>query len=213
LKHPSLARRIQGVQGLPSSDELALGPAVRPWSRGSLLRDEASLVRQAKRGSADAVEVLVRRHWNGAHRAAFLIVQDAAAAEDIAQEAMLAAVRAIEGFDRRRPFRPWLHRIVVNRSLDWLRARKRRPEVSVEVARPPAATSPQAHELSEELMDALGALAPQQRTLIVMRHLLGYRSTELARMLDLPPGTVRTRLARALEALRALLDDQARERA
>jgi RNA polymerase sigma factor (sigma-70 family) len=76
------------------------------------------------------VETLVRRHWDAAHRTAFLIVQDTAAAEDIAQEAMLAAVRAIDGFDRRRPFRPWLHRIVVNRSLDWVKARQRRPEVS-----------------------------------------------------------------------------------
>ena len=112
---------------------------MRPWYRAAGARDEAALIRQARRGSADAIEALVRRHWDSAHRAAFLIVHDAAAAEDIAQEAMLAAVRSIDGFDRRRPFRPWLHRIVVNRSLDWLRARARRPEVSVEVAGPAAA--------------------------------------------------------------------------
>jgi DNA-directed RNA polymerase specialized sigma24 family protein len=47
---------------------------------------------------------------------------------------MLAAVRAIDGFDRRRPFRPWLHRIVVNRSLDWVKARQHRPEVSGDLA-------------------------------------------------------------------------------
>jgi RNA polymerase sigma-70 factor, ECF subfamily len=179
-------------------------------------RDEASLVRQARRGSADAAEALVRRHWDGAHRAAFLIVHDAGAAEDIAQEAMLAAMRSIDRFDRRRPFRPWLHRIVVNRSLDWLRARQRRPEVSAEVTGPaPGAAQPdeRAHGLSDEVMAALGALDPDERALVVLRHLLGYRSTELASMLDLPPATVRTRLARALKRLRALLEDQAREEA
>jgi RNA polymerase sigma-70 factor, ECF subfamily len=203
------------VAGSSSGQEVVLDPLVRPWYRAAGARDEASLIRQARRGSADAIEALVRRHWDSAHQAAFLIVHDAAAAEDIAQEAMLAAVRSIDGFDRRRPFRPWLHRIVVNRSLDWLRARARRPEVSVELAGPDAGVAVQSEEapdaLSDELMRALAALDPDQRALIVLRHLLCYRSSELARMLDLPPGTVRTRLARALKRLRELLEDEARE--
>jgi RNA polymerase sigma-70 factor (ECF subfamily) len=197
-----------------SGQEIALDPPMWPWLRGGAARDEAALIRQARGGSPDAVEALVRRHWDGAHRAAFLIVQDAAAAEDIAQEAMLAAVRAIDQFDRRRPFRPWLHRIVVNRSLDWVRARRRRPEVSVQVADPGAASvQPREHarELSDELMAALAALDPDERALIVLRHLLGYRASELARMLDLPAATVRTQLARALGRLRVLLEGEARE--
>jgi RNA polymerase sigma-70 factor (ECF subfamily) len=183
---------------------------VRPWRRvtgGG--RDEAILLRQARNGSADAVETLVRRHWDAAHRTAFLIVQDTAAAEDIAQEAMLAAVRAIDGFDRRRPFRPWLHRIVVNRSLDWVKARQRRPEVSGELAAGAEAPAP-AGEMSAELMAALGALDPDQRALVVLRHVLGYRSSELAGMLGMPAATVRTRLARALHQLRSLLEGEER---
>jgi RNA polymerase sigma-70 factor (ECF subfamily) len=196
-----------------SGQEVALDPLVRSWYRAGGARDEASLIRQARRGSADAIEALVRRHWESAHRAAYLIVHDAQAAEDIAQEAMLAAVRSIDGFDRRRPFRPWLHRIVVNRSLDWLRARARRPEVSVEVAGAPAETGadPGAGALSDELMRALAELDPDERALIVLRHLLGYRSPELARMLGLPAGTVRTRLARALRRVRERLEADARE--
>jgi RNA polymerase sigma-70 factor, ECF subfamily len=192
-----------------SGQEAALEPLVRPWRRQAGARDEASLVRAARRGDADAVEALVRRHWDDAHRAAFLIVHDAAAAEDIAQEAMLAAVRAIDGFDRRRPFRPWLHRIVVNRSLDWLRARSRRPEVSAELAGPLADEPARDDRLSAELLAALAALDPADRALVVLRHLLGYRSSELARILDLPPGTVRTRLHRALERLRTQLEEDA----
>ncbi len=195
-----------------SGQEVALDPPVRPWYRAGAARDEASLIRQARRGSADAIEALVRRHWESAHRAAFLIVHDAQAAEDIAQEAMLAAVRSIDGFDRRRPFRPWLHRIVVNRSLDWLRAQARRPEVSVEVAGALTGTASAAPDtLSDDLMRALAALDPDERALIVMRHLLGYRSPELARMLGLPAGTVRTRLARALHRTRDLLEADAKE--
>lgn len=203
------------MAGSSSGQEVALDPLVRSWYRAAGGRDDASLVRQARRGSADAIEALVRRHWDGAHRAAFLIVHDAGAAEDIAQEAMLAAVRSIDGFDRRRPFRPWLHRIVVNRSLDWLRARARRPEVSVELAGPAAGAASRHDErrdaLSDELMRALAALDPDERALIVMRHLLGYRSSELGRMLGLPPGTVRTRLARALRRVRELLEAEARD--
>jgi RNA polymerase sigma-70 factor, ECF subfamily len=200
------------VQASPSGREVVLDPPVRPWYRAAGGRDEAALIRQAGRGSADAVETLVRRHWDGAHRTAFLIVHDAGAAEDIAQEAMLAAVRAIDRFDRRRPFLPWLHRIVVNRSLDWLRARQRRPETSIDaLPEGPSAGEAPGGALSSELLAALAALDPEQRALVVLRHLLGYRGSELARMLELPPATVRTRLARALERLRALLEDQARE--
>jgi RNA polymerase sigma-70 factor, ECF subfamily len=197
-----------------SGQEVALDPLARRWYRAGSGGDDASLVREARRGSGDAIETLVRRHWDGAHRAAYLIVHDAGAAEDIAQEAMLAVVRSIDGFDRRRPLRPWLHRIVVNRSLDWLRARARRPELSVELASPAAgglAAPDEPEVLSDEMMRALAALEPEQRALIVMRHLLGYRSSELGRMLGMPAGTVRTRLARALARVRELLEAEARD--
>jgi len=75
-------------------------------------RDERAWVRGAQRGSVSDLESLFRHHWPRTYRAAYLVVHDAAAAEDIAQEAFLAAVRALDRFDRRRPFGPWLHRIV-----------------------------------------------------------------------------------------------------
>ncbi len=196
------------MNGSAQGPELAVEAPLRTWQRGRGARSEAVLVREAKRGSADAVEELVRSNWAAAHRAAFLMVQDAAAAEDIAQEAMLAAVRAIDGFDRRRPFRPWLHRIVVNRSLDWLRARGRRPEVGDEPAEMAAAAPARDERLSDELMGALAALDADARALVVLRHLFGYRSSELAAMLGLPAATVRTRLARALEKLRTTLEER-----
>ena len=107
----------------------------RPLSR----RSDAALVRSAQGGSRDAVEELFRRHWPAAHRAAWLVVHDAAAAEDIAQEAFVSALRALDRFDRRRPLGPWLHRIVVNRAIDWSRARALRPETGADTLPEPAA--------------------------------------------------------------------------
>src|SRR5215207_9061201 len=93
---------------------------------------DAALVRSAQRGSERAVEELFSRHWPDAYRTALLIAHDRATAEDIAQEAFVAALRALPGFDRSRPLRPWLHRIVVNRAIDWARARRLRQEVDAD---------------------------------------------------------------------------------
>src|SRR3989454_3012175 len=95
-------------------------------------RHERARLRAARAGSASDLEALFRAHWPRAHRAAFLVVHDAAAAEDIVQEAFLTAIRHLDRFDRRRPFGPWLHRIVVNRAIDWARARALRGEVGGE---------------------------------------------------------------------------------
>ena len=165
---------------------------------------EHALIRAAQRGSAEAMDELFRRHWPRAHRAAWLVVHDAAAAEDVAQEAFLAAVRALDRFDRRRPFGPWLHRIAVNRAIDYARARDVRREVPADaVAEAACASAPvlSGGGPSSEVVAALAALAPEQRAVIVLRHLLGYTPGEIARMLGLPRGTVNSRLRRGLDAL------------
>src|SRR2546423_14483020 len=95
-------------------------------------RQERRWIRAAQAGSDEALEKLYRRHWPWAHRAAYLVVHDRAAAEDIAQEAFLSAIRSLDRFDRRRPFGPWLNRIVVNRAIDWARARSLRGETAAD---------------------------------------------------------------------------------
>jgi RNA polymerase sigma-70 factor (ECF subfamily) len=129
-----------------------------------------------------------------------LVVRDAAAAEDIAQEGFLAAVRALDRFDGRRPFGPWLHRIVVNRAIDWARARALRPEG--EAVDTPAPERP-AHD--DELLRNLGSLSPEHRAVIVLRYLLDYTPGEIAELLELPRGTVNSRLRRGLDALKERL--------
>jgi RNA polymerase sigma-70 factor (ECF subfamily) len=193
---------VQLGQESHASARDAVSPATDP-------RSEVALLRAAKRGSAEAIEALVKRHWPDAHRAAYLVVQDAGVAEDVAQEAMVAAVGAIASFDRRRPFRPWLHRIVVNRAIDVVRARQRRAEVATnpsDFEQADEASFPADVRLPDELLDALSTLSAEDRALVVMRHLLDYRSSDIARSLDIPPATVRTRLRRALEVVRMHLE-------
>ncbi|HEY5942351.1 MAG TPA: sigma-70 family RNA polymerase sigma factor [Solirubrobacterales bacterium] len=146
------------------------------------------------------MSALYSLHWRGAYRAAYLVVHDAAAAEDIAQDAFLAAVDALDRFDRRRPFAPWLHRIVVNRALDWSRreALRRRIAGAESVFEP----LPPPDEIGGEMMEALRELPPEQRAVVVLRHLLEYTPGEIAAMLDLPRGTVNSRLRRGLDRLR-----------
>jgi RNA polymerase sigma-70 factor, ECF subfamily len=165
-------------------------------------RDTRAVVRAAQAGSEPAVEELFRMHWPAAYRAAYLVVHDAGAAEDIAQEAFLAAIRALGRFDRRRPFAPWLHRIVVNRAIDHARSRALRREGDAERVPELAGggIEPSA-PYSDELVAALAELAPDQRAVIVMRHLLEYTPGEIAEALGLARGTVNSRLRRGLDQL------------
>ena len=163
---------------------------------------EAALVAGAQRGSAEDFEALFALHWPRAYRAAWLVVHDAAAAEDIAQEAFIAALRALDRFDRRRPFGPWLSRIVVNRAIDHARARRVRA-----LPAPVGATAPAAAAgWSDELVAALAQLPVDQRAVVVMRYVLDYTPGEIAAALGLPRGTVNSRLRRALDRLGRLLD-------
>jgi RNA polymerase sigma-70 factor, ECF subfamily len=174
-------------------------------------RDERAWVRGAQAGSASDLEALFRAYWPRAFRAAYLVAHDAAAAEDIAQEAFLAAIRSLDRFDRRRPFGPWLHRIVVNRAIDWARARQLRAETSLPDL--PGRNEPRnslllgsGHAADEgdpdRLAAAIARLPPEQRAVIVLRHLLDYTPGEIADLLELPRGTVNSRLRRGLDALK-----------
>jgi RNA polymerase sigma-70 factor, ECF subfamily len=198
--------RIWGVPlstlAVSDSGELAVAQAPVPLGGSRRARREAALIRAAQAGSVEAIGELFRRHWRPAHRAALLVVHDAAAAEDIAQEAFLSAIRALDRFDRRRPFAPWLHRIVVNRAIDWARRRALRAEVdTTQLAEPAASQAAAAGALSDDLMAALAALAPEHRAVVVLRHLLEYTPGEIAEILELPRGTVNSRLRRALDRL------------
>jgi RNA polymerase sigma-70 factor, ECF subfamily len=188
---------------VPAGSRPALLARAEPGSR----RQERRLVREVQRGSTAALEELFRREWPRAYRAAYLVVHDAAAAEDIAQEAFLAAVRAIDRFDRRRPFGPWMHRIVVNRAIDLTRARSLRREVDAAAAdSAQAPPDPPSAPLSDDIVSALGELSPEHRAVVVLRYLFDYTPGEIARALEMPRGTVNSRLRRALDRLGEVIE-------
>jgi RNA polymerase sigma-70 factor, ECF subfamily len=206
------------VQGTPHAATLAdtgglalheasIGVRRRPLSLG-VPGSEAALVRAARKGSEAAVEELFARHWSGAYRAAYLVTGDSAAAEDIAQEAFLAALRALPSFDARRPLRPWLHRIVVNRAIDFARARALRAEVGEAAAADRPAPVERPVGVGDRVVAALQRLAPEQRAVVVMRYLLELTPGEIAAALDIPRGTVNSRLRRGLDALGDLIEDE-----
>jgi RNA polymerase sigma-70 factor, ECF subfamily len=148
-------------------------------------------------------------------RAAYLIVQDAASAEDVAQEAFLAAIGALDRFDLRRPLGPWLHRIAVNRAIDLVRVRQLRREVGGEAVEglgererrelSGRAFAGQGAPLADQVAAAVAALPLEQRAVVVMRYLLDDTPGEIARALELPRGTVNSRLRRGLDRLAAAL--------
>jgi RNA polymerase sigma-70 factor, ECF subfamily len=171
------------------------------------LRSEQALIRGVLAGSEADLEALFRRFWPRAYRAAFLIVHDHAAAEDIAQEAFLSAIRRLDRFDRGRRFGPWLGAIVANRAIDWTRARTARREAAGEA--PDVASPPDAPvgRYSQEVLNALVSLTPEHRAVIVLRYLLEFSPGEIAKALELPRGTVNSRLRRGLDALEARLSE------
>jgi RNA polymerase sigma-70 factor (ECF subfamily) len=185
---------------------LRRGRAYSKRAMAGLRGDERAWVRGAQAGSLSDLESLFREHWPRAYRAAYLVVHDGAAAEDIAQEAFLAAIRTLDRFDRRRPFGPWLHRIVVNRAIDWARARALRAEVGDGPLAAVAEGNPTTDTFSPPIVAALRELSPDHRAVIVLRHLLDYTPGEIAELLGLPRGTVNSRLRRGLDELADLLE-------
>lgn len=187
---------------MAESGELRTAAAPTATSRRGQ-RSDADLVRATRGGSRTATEELVDRHWDGAYRIAFAILADPHLAEDVTQDAMVSMLGSLGRFDGRRSFGPWLHRIVANRALDSVRARTRREEVMRLVA-PPVAEGGN----DPWLIETLSALPADQRTIVVLRHVAGYGTNEIARMLGLRRGTVGSRLRRGLDQMRMELEDE-----
>jgi len=146
-------------------------------------RREVALVRDAQRGSARALEQLFRLHWPRAYRAALLVVDDAAAAEDIAQESFLAP-SALSMLRSETARSAWLHRIVVNRAIDWSRARTLRRETGAESVPEPAAPARESGERADELAAALSSLGAEHVRWSFLRYLLDYTPGGFAELLD-----------------------------
>jgi RNA polymerase sigma-70 factor (ECF subfamily) len=176
---------------------------------------EAQLVARAKRGELDAYEDIVRLHQTIAFRTAWVITRSAADAEEAAQDAFVKAHAALPRFREGEPFRPWLLAIVANEARNRLRSVGRRGRLAQRVAeerRPDdAVPSPEAALLDSErrsaLLDAIERLPEPAQQAVACRYLLELSEAETAAVLDCPRGTVKSRLARALERLRTELSE------
>jgi RNA polymerase sigma-70 factor, ECF subfamily len=178
---------------------------------------EAELIARARRGDAAAYEELVREHQAIAIRTAWLIAGNAADAEEAAQDAFVKAYRALWRFRTGAPFRPWLLRITANEARNRRRAAGRRDSLALraagEVVSGDAAPSPETALLGAErrgeLLAAVNRLEEHHRETIACRYFLELSEDETAAALGIRRGTVKSRLARALERLRAELGEEA----
>jgi RNA polymerase sigma factor (sigma-70 family) len=177
---------------------------------------ENELVERARAGDAGAFAELVRGHQEIAFRTAYLITGNAADAEEAAQDGFVKAHRALGRFRAGEPLRPWLLTIVANEARNRRRSAGRRTALALRAAgeeRPSgqAAPSPEAALLAGErraaLLEALERLRDDDRMVIGCRYLLELTEAETATALGIRRGTVKSRLSRSLERLRAELGD------
>jgi RNA polymerase sigma-70 factor (ECF subfamily) len=178
----------------------------------STLTDDSAMVAAALRGDAASFGALVERYQEPAFRAAYLLLRDAPAAEDVAQEAFVRAFRQLKSFRHDAPFRPWLLRIVTNLALNELRSRSRRGGLVERIGRTaprveeaPAAAVEAAEE-SEMVLRAMDSLPPDDRVVLHLRYFLELPEREIATAIGRPAGTVKSRLHRASARLRQIIE-------
>src|SRR5262245_46890117 len=176
--------------------------------------DEADLVRAAQTGDSRAFAEIVRRYQRAVYRVAYGFTRTPADADDLAQEAFVRAYQAIGRFRVGEPLYPWLARIASNLALSLLRSRKRRPETPLEPlleagqqwgveADPGDAVADR--ERRGHVNHAFSELKPEHQAVLVMRVVQELTYEEIAQALNVPLGTVMSRLSRARAELKARL--------
>jgi len=174
-------------------------------------QDEADLAARAVAGERAAFGILVERYAGVARRVARAVLGNAEDADDAAQDAMLSALVKLGQYDARRPFGPWLLRIVANAATDRRRRRSvRRVEpldVGLTAGGPRPDTTAERRALNQRLREALAELPERRRLAVVLFDVEGYSHGEIAAILGIPEGTVRSEVFHARRRLRALLAD------
>lgn len=165
---------------------------------------DARLIELVRRGDQSAFEQLVKRYEGRLISVLLRFVRDRELARDLAQETFLRAYERLDQFDPARRFGPWLFRIGVNLSLDFLRRRKRRvrpvlfSETRLERSPDPAMPDPRmARDLEQEVRAVLEMVPEKYRTVLILRDLENFSSSEIAAILNRKEATIRWRLAEA----------------
>jgi RNA polymerase sigma-70 factor (ECF subfamily) len=161
-------------------------------------------VAAAQAGDRDALEALLRRHHDRLAALCRRLCGNDADAADATQEALLAIVRGLHRFDGRSAFATWAHRVTTNACLDELRRRGRRPRADADAGERLVATASDPADVAAASIDvdaALAGLAPEFRAAVVLRDLCALDYAEIAAVLEVPVGTVRSRIARGRAAV------------
>jgi RNA polymerase sigma-70 factor (ECF subfamily) len=179
--------------------------------------EDRELVTAAQGGDRGALDALLRRHHDRIHALCRRVTGNDTDALDATQEALIAIVRGLPRFDGRAAFSTWAYRIATNACLDELRRRKRRPE-PVAPDQPGAPIGPPrdgAPDLDSSVVDrlavdaAMSGLPPEFRAAVVLRDVCALDYAEIADVLGIPPGTVRSRIARGRAVLARTLGEPA----
>lgn len=177
---------------------------------GSTTAGEAEALEVCADGRAEGLERLYERHKYAVFRTCLRIMGDRASAEDATHEVFLRVFERASSFSGQSAFGTWLYRITVNHCLNLLDKRRRRPASRLEEGadRPDASTGPfdacASNELRHRILRLLGELSVDHRTVLTLREIEDLSYAEIAEVLDIPEGTVMSRLTRAREALRKL---------
>ena len=172
--------------------------------------EEPTLIRQSVEGDTAAWEALVRAHQEAVFRLAYLIIGDPDEAEDVAQETFLRAWKHLRGFDTTRPLRPWLLSIASNLSSNRRRSAGRYFAALTRAFRAepaPATVEEKSSDQAEanELWKAVQKLSMQDQQIVYLRYFLDLSIAEAAEVLQVAEGTIKSRLSRALEKLRVVI--------
>lgn len=179
--------------------------------------EQRTVIERARGGDGRAFEELARAEERALYRHAARIVGPGADAEDVVQDALFSAWRSIASFEGT-SFRAWLFRIVTNRALDRVRARKRRPELPLEppddqdvIWAEPSAPGPELAQIASSreavriVEEALEGVPEEQRAALLLRDVEGFSYEEIALMTSTEVGTVKSRIHRARVAVRNVL--------
>jgi RNA polymerase sigma-70 factor (ECF subfamily) len=170
-----------------------------------------------KQGNLNGLETLVNRYQVKAIHAAYLITNERASAEDVVQSVFVKVAERIHQFDEKREFHPWLFRIVVNEALNAVNKRKRNvpleepDEPTEKIAKWLTDPSPQPDqlleqkELSENILNAIRSLSPEQRAVVVMRYYLDMSEADMSAKMERPLSTIKWWLRDARKRLNDLI--------
>jgi len=202
------------LTGTFSTGNFSTGFRVKPVK--PLITDDAELIQETLAGDSGAFGQLVRKYQDRLFHTMVHVAGSVAEAEDVVQEAFVQAFVKLSSFKGNSAFYTWLYRIAFNTSIS--RRRKQRPAVSVEAHQEQTGQEPldvgmpvsdnlEREERAHLVRAALEQLSEEHRTVLVLREMDGFCYETIAQMLDLPVGTVRSRLHRARHEMRGLLKD------